>query len=137
MSFCCSRAQQNGQKNQTDFGLLYPPSPRPSGRSPHRPLIFLVRSRRFLASEGEVRPLRDSPEASPSSPLRMIRSGLRSASAEDRRRSWAKGLLAGLGEKKKVEMKKGAGASPLFVIDAPKPVTESRIGSGHPGKPIL
>jgi hypothetical protein len=35
------------------------------------------------------------------------------------------------------EMKKGAGASPLFVIDAPKPVTESRIGSGHPGKPIL
>jgi hypothetical protein len=34
-------------------------------------------------------------------------------------------------------MKKGAGASPLFVIDAPKPVTESRIGSGHPGKPIL
>src|SRR5216684_7306692 len=106
LSSCCSRAQQNGQKNQTDFGLLYPPSPRPSGRSPHRPLIFLVRSRRFLASEGEVRPLRDSPEASPSSPLRMIRSGLRSASAEDRRRSWAKGLLAGLGEKKKVEMKK-------------------------------
>jgi len=35
------------------------------------------------------------------------------------------------------EMKKGAGASPLFVIDAPKPVTESRIGSGHPGKPIF
>ena len=34
-------------------------------------------------------------------------------------------------------MKKGAGASPLFVIDAPKPVTESRIGSGHPGKPIF
>ena len=36
-----------------------------------------------------------------------------------------------------IEMKKGAGASPLFVIDAPTPVTESRIGSGHPGKPIL
>jgi hypothetical protein len=38
---------------------------------------------------------------------------------------------------KGIEMKKGAGASPLFVIDAPKPVTESRIGSGHPGKPIF
>ncbi len=35
------------------------------------------------------------------------------------------------------EMKKGAGASPLFVIDAPKPETESRFGPGHPGKPIL
>src|SRR5260370_39806067 len=34
-------------------------------------------------------------------------------------------------------MKKGAGASPLFVIDAPKPETESRFGPGHPGKPIL
>src|SRR5882762_7301737 len=34
------RVQQNGRKNQTDFGLLYPPSPRPSGRSPHRSLIF-------------------------------------------------------------------------------------------------
>ncbi len=34
-------------------------------------------------------------------------------------------------------MKKGAGASPLFSIDAPKPVAESRIGSGHPGKPIF
>ncbi len=42
-----------------------------------------------------------------------------------------------VGGKKNVEMKKGAGASPLFVIDAPKPVTESRIGSGHPGKPIF
>jgi len=30
------------QKNQTDFGLLYPSSPRRSGRSPHRPLIFLA-----------------------------------------------------------------------------------------------
>src|SRR5947207_1994001 len=29
------------QKNQADSGLLFPPSPRPSGRSPHRPLIFL------------------------------------------------------------------------------------------------
>jgi hypothetical protein len=27
--------------------------------------------------------------------------------------------------------------APFFLIDAPKPVTESRIGSGHPGKPIL
>ncbi len=36
-----------------------------------------------------------------------------------------------------LEIEKGAGASPLFLIDAPKPVTESRIGSGHPGKPIL
>jgi hypothetical protein len=35
-----------------------------------------------------------------------------------------------------LEMKKGAGASPLLVIDAPKPVTESRFGAGHPGKPI-
>src|SRR5260370_40294777 len=26
LSSCCSRAQQNGQRNQTDFGLLYPPS---------------------------------------------------------------------------------------------------------------
>ena len=33
--------------------------------------------------------------------------------------------------------KKGAGASPLFLIDAPKPVTESRVGTGHPGKPIF
>jgi len=41
------------------------------------------------------------------------------------------------GQEKPQEMKKGAGASPLLVIDAPKPVTESRIGSGHPGKPIL
>jgi hypothetical protein len=33
---------------------------------------------------------------------------------------------------------KGAGASPLlFLIDAPKPETESRFGSGHPGKPIF
>jgi hypothetical protein len=38
---------------------------------------------------------------------------------------------------KRPEVKKGAGASPLFLIDAPKPVTESRIGSGHPGKPIF
>jgi hypothetical protein len=44
--------------------------------------------------------------------------------------SWA-------GVESPMEMKKGAGASPLFVIDTPKPVTESRIGSGHPGKPIL
>ena len=41
------------------------------------------------------------------------------------------------GQVRRQKMKKGAGASPLFVIDAPKPVTESRIGSGHPGKPIL
>lgn len=27
--------------------------------------------------------------------------------------------------------------APFFIIDAPKPVTESRIGSGHPGKPIF
>ena len=27
--------------------------------------------------------------------------------------------------------------APFILIDAPKPVTESRIGSGHPGKPIL
>ena len=40
-------------------------------------------------------------------------------------------------EKLALEIEKGAGASPLFLIDAPKPVTESRIGSGHPGKPIL
>jgi hypothetical protein len=33
--------------------------------------------------------------------------------------------------------KEGAGAGPLFIIDAPKPETESRFGSGHPGKPIL
>src|SRR6266436_7971316 len=38
LSSCCSRAQQNGQRNQTDFGLLYPPSHAraaapPSGRS--------------------------------------------------------------------------------------------------------
>ena len=28
----------------TNFGLLYPPSPRPSGRCPQRPLTFLVHS---------------------------------------------------------------------------------------------
>src|SRR6266446_10188793 len=44
VSPCCSRAQQNDQKHQTDFGLLYPPSPRPSGRCPQRPLTFLVHS---------------------------------------------------------------------------------------------
>src|SRR6266853_97062 len=38
LSSCCSRAQQNGHRNQTDFGLLYPPSHAraaapPSGRS--------------------------------------------------------------------------------------------------------
>src|SRR5258706_16400840 len=38
LSSCCSRVQQNGQRNQTDFGLLYPPSHArapapPSGRS--------------------------------------------------------------------------------------------------------
>jgi hypothetical protein len=27
--------------------------------------------------------------------------------------------------------------APFFSIDAPKPVTESRFGSGHPGKPIF
>jgi hypothetical protein len=27
--------------------------------------------------------------------------------------------------------------APSLSIDAPKPVTESRIGSGHPGKPIF
>jgi len=33
--------------------------------------------------------------------------------------------------------KRGPVQAPLFIIDAPKPVTESRIGSGHPGKPIF
>jgi hypothetical protein len=34
--------------------------------------------------------------------------------------------------------KKGAGASPLFLItDPPKPESQSRLGSGHPGKPIF
>ena len=33
--------------------------------------------------------------------------------------------------------KGGLVQAPSFSIDAPKPVTESRIGSGHPGKPIL
>jgi hypothetical protein len=64
----------------------------------------------------------------------MIHSGFRSPSGKST-------VELGSGcrgqDKKSVEMKKGAGASPLFVIDAPKPVTESRIGSGHPGKPIF
>ena len=34
-------------------------------------------------------------------------------------------------------MRKGAGASPLFRTDPPKPESQSRLGSGHPGKPIL
>ena len=34
-------------------------------------------------------------------------------------------------------MKKGAGASPLFELTPQKTGTESRFGSGHPGKPIL
>jgi hypothetical protein len=33
--------------------------------------------------------------------------------------------------------KKGAGASPLFELTPQKPETESRFGSGHPGKPIF
>jgi len=33
--------------------------------------------------------------------------------------------------------KRGPVQAPFFIIDAPKPVTESRIGSGHPGKPIF
>src|SRR5258708_28328897 len=50
LSSCCSRAQQNGQRNQNDFGLLYPPSHAraaapPSGRSffcgPRSPSIEL------------------------------------------------------------------------------------------------
>jgi hypothetical protein len=40
-------------------------------------------------------------------------------------------------EKSAQKCKEGAGASPLFIIDAPKPETESRFGSGHPGKPIF
>jgi len=35
------------------------------------------------------------------------------------------------------KMKKGTGASPLFRTDPPKPESQSRLGSGHPGKPIL
>jgi hypothetical protein len=33
-------------------------------------------------------------------------------------------------------MKKGGWCKPPFRIDAPKTGTESRFGSGHPGKPI-
>ena len=33
--------------------------------------------------------------------------------------------------------KRGPVQAPFFIIDAPKPVTESRVGSGHPGKPIF
>ncbi len=58
-------------------------------------------------------------------------------------RSWPKearteaasGLKRGQAVVRKQE--KGAGASPLLTIDAPKPATESRVGSGHPGKPIF
>jgi hypothetical protein len=37
-----------------------------------------------------------------------------------------------------LENEKGAGASPLFYrTDPPKPKSQSRLGFGHPGKPIL
>ena len=35
------------------------------------------------------------------------------------------------------EIKKGAGASPLLSTDPPKTRTQSRLCSGHPGKPIF
>src|SRR5437879_12137002 len=35
------------------------------------------------------------------------------------------------------QRKRGPVQAPFSIIDAPKPVTESRIGSGHPGKPIF
>src|SRR5262249_39517249 len=43
------------------------------------------------------------------------------------------GRLASSSQKRK----RGPVQAPFFIIDAPKPVTESRIGSGHPGKPIF
>jgi hypothetical protein len=41
-------------------------------------------------------------------------------------------------EHPQTEMKKGAGASPLFPrTDPPNTETQSRLGFGHPGKPIF
>src|SRR5258708_20147599 len=42
LSSCCSRARQNGQRNQTDFGLLYPPSHARAAAPPSDRSLFSV-----------------------------------------------------------------------------------------------
>src|SRR5260370_31490533 len=58
-------------------------------------------------------------------------------------RSWPKEARTGAAAGAKActscskKIRKGGWCKPPFIIDAPKPATESRIGSGHPGKPIF
>src|SRR5260370_26250805 len=58
-------------------------------------------------------------------------------------RSWPKEARTGAASGAKActscskKIRKGGWCKPPFIIDAPKPATESRIGSGHPGKPIF
>jgi hypothetical protein len=107
---CCSRAQ-HATRRSADFRLrsLHPHA-RAAGTPTGRSL-FCARAVRFCA------------QLAPSSCLSDL----------VRRVGWNEGE-----EKKEIrKSKKGAGASPLFIIDAPKPVPESRFGSGHPGKPIF
>ena len=61
-SFCRSRARQKDLNSPIDFRLQYPPSPRPSGRSPHRPLTFSP-SYRPLAERTASRDKELSPRA--------------------------------------------------------------------------
>jgi len=44
LSRCSSRAQRCERNGEPASNYVYPPSPRPSGRCPHRPLIFFCGS---------------------------------------------------------------------------------------------
>src|SRR5260370_20982515 len=58
-------------------------------------------------------------------------------------RSWPKEARTGAAAGAKActscskKIRKGGWCKPPFIIDAPKPATESRIGSAHPGEPIF
>ena len=121
----------------SEHGSLHPQ--RPSGRSPHRPLTFF--GRRLI--DAAVRKQQPKQQPKHAELLLGRQSNLRLGGHTGRaacvteldhpreRRTNHPG-------QKSPRTKKGAGASPLFLrTDPPKPKTQSRLGSGHPGKPIL
>ena len=119
MLLCRSRARRGSRKGQAALDYCYPPSPTPERPVPPPAAHFLVRD--FSGCKLCVKAKKESvPCDAPASKLR------------------SRGRTEILKNRACVEKRKrGPVQAPLFIIDAPKPVTESRIGSGHPGKPIF
>src|SRR5216683_4072902 len=117
LSSCCSRAQQNGQRNRTDFGLLYPPSHARAAAAPSGRSFFwwTVLSRQWLVREEKAGPMRVSSEGLALALSCRIRSAVGAAAPPGRKMGPVfRQADRFKGREKPLEMKKGAGASPLF-----------------------